>query len=110
MYHDSYKRKRAFFRLRVWALALFLLALALGGWRLEKEKENLVQQTAFSVRQVVIDAAVQCYALEGAYPSDLSYLEENYGLRLNHERFIITYDAFAENLLPEVAVLEKNGG
>ena len=56
------------------------------------------------------DAAVQCYALEGAYPQSLSYLEENYGVQVNHSRFIVSYEAYASNQLPAVAVLEKADG
>lgn len=107
MYHDSYKRARKLVWLRRLAVVCVLALLVFAGDRWRRGEEDLSDQTAFAVRQVVIDAAVQCYALEGAYPSELSYLEENYGLQLNHQRFIITYEAFAENLLPEVAVLEK---
>ena len=64
-------------------------------------------QSAASVRTAVLDAAVQCYALEGAYPQSLSYLEENYGVQVNHSRFIVSYEAYASNQLPAVAVLEK---
>ena len=64
-------------------------------------------QSAASVRTAVLDAAVQCYALEGAYPQSLSYLEENYGVQVNHSRFIVSYEVYASNQLPAVAVLEK---
>ena len=37
----------------------------------------------------------------------LSYLEENYGVQVNHSRFIVSYEAYASNQLPAVAVLEK---
>ena len=55
----------------------------------------------------VLQAAVQCYAVEGSYPASLDYLEENYGLLVNHDRFIVTYEAFASNLMPQVNVLER---
>ena len=50
---------------------------------------------------------MQCYAVEGSYPASLDYLEENYGLLVNHDRFIVTYEAFASNLMPQVNVLER---
>ena len=31
----------------------------------------------------VQQSALQCYTVEGAYPPNLEYLEENYGLRVN---------------------------
>lgn len=52
-------------------------------------------------------AALQCYALEGSYPSDLKYLEDNYGIILNEERYFYQYEIFASNIMPEIVVLEK---
>lgn len=62
------------------------------------------------VRSAVRSAALTCYAVEGAYPSDLQYLVENYGLRYNPERFIVSYDAFASNVVPDIRVLERGNG
>lgn len=52
-------------------------------------------------------AALQCYALEGSYPSDLKYLEDNYGIIINEERYFYQYEIFASNIMPEIIVLEK---
>ena len=73
----------------------------------EEEVVRRVRKSPEERREEVLDAAVQCYALEGAYPQSLSYLEENYGVQVNHSRFIVSYEAYASNQLPAVAVLEK---
>lgn len=52
-------------------------------------------------------AAVACYAAEGIYPPDLTYLEEHYGLQVDREQYTVVYDAFASNLMPDVTVLEN---
>ena len=44
----------------------------------------------------------QCYALEGSYPSSLSYLEENYGLSYNHSRYTVHYELIGSNLMPDI--------
>lgn len=62
------------------------------------------------VRTAVRSAALTCYAVEGAYPPDVDYLVEHYGLRYNSERFIVAYDAFASNVVPEIRVLERGSG
>ena len=62
------------------------------------------------VRSAVRSAALTCYAVEGAYPADLGYLSQHYGLRYNAERFIVVYDAFASNVLPDIRVLERGTG
>ncbi|MCR5666847.1 MAG: hypothetical protein K6G01_08455 [Eubacterium sp.] len=65
----------------------------------EQQKEEL--------EKTILQACVQCYAVEGVYPANVSYLEDNYGLTINHDKFIISYEAYSSNLLPEVKVLVK---
>jgi len=87
---------------------VLLLALLLGGVWLLVSRVGTAQsgaQTQF-VEDAVHNAALTCYAVEGAYPDDLDYLRENYGLAYDAERYYVTYDAFASNLLPEIYVTE----
>lgn len=51
-------------------------------------------------------AAVACYAAEGIYPPTLDYLTEHYGVRIG-ENYIVFYEIFASNLMPDITVLEK---
>lgn len=59
------------------------------------------------VRDAVKNAALTCYAVEGAYPDDVSYLEEHYGLSYDEENYYVRYEAFAANQLPEIRVMER---
>lgn len=68
---------------------------------------DIREGSAASIRETVLRAAAQCYAVEGAYPPSLSYLEENYHLVINHRDFIVSYEAFASNLPPDVRVLVR---
>lgn len=52
-------------------------------------------------------AAVACYAAEGIYPPDTDYLQEHYGIRVDEEKYAVFYEVFAENLMPDITVLEK---
>mgnify|MGYP003290655336 CR=1 FL=1 len=52
-------------------------------------------------------ASVACYAAEGIYPPSLSYLEQHYGVQIDKERYTVFYEVFADNLMPEITVLEK---
>lgn len=58
------------------------------------------------LEQAVNRAVVQCYAIEGMYPPDIHYLEEHYGLVYDHERYIIHYEVFASNILPDFTVID----
>ena len=52
-------------------------------------------------------SCVACYAAEGIYPPDLAYLTEHYGLQIDEERYTVHYYAFADNLMPDITVLEN---
>ena len=59
------------------------------------------------VRDAVKNAALTCYAVEGMYPDDLTYLREHYNLSYNEERYIVYYNPFASNLMPSIKVVER---
>lgn len=50
---------------------------------------------------------VACYAAEGMYPPDLGYLEEHYGIQIDETHYTVRYSVFAENLMPDITVLEN---
>ena len=78
------------------ALATGAIAGRIGRGVSEEELALLSQQ----VRR----AAVACYASEGRYPQSLDYLEHEYGLRYDGERYAVRYDAFASNVMPDISV------
>lgn len=59
------------------------------------------------VRDAVKNAALTCYAVEGMYPDDLTYLREHYNLSYNEERYIVYYRPLASNLMPSIKVVER---
>ena len=48
--------------------------------------------------------AVQCYALEGAYPEKIDYLVDNYMLTLNKDEYVYHYVFIGANLVPDITV------
>ena len=63
-----------------------------------------------TVRDAVKNAALTCYAVEGAYPDSVEYLREHYRLAYDEDRYLITYDAFASNMIPDIWVTEVGVG
>lgn len=88
-------------------LALVIVIVALVMALQGRIQQDLARQSVQSVQEAVLRSAVQCYSVEGVYPSDLDYLERYYGLIVDHETYIIGYDAFSSNLLPQVTVLVR---
>ena len=65
----------------------------------EQEKQTL--ETA------VNRGIAHCYAIEGAYPESLRYLEEHYGLIYDEDRFFIDYQILGSNIMPDVTIIDK---
>ena len=58
----------------------------------------------------MLQGAVQCYALEGFYPEDLTYLKEHYGLTYDSEKYVVSYEVIGSNLMPDVSVISLDKG
>ncbi len=69
--------------------------------------ESNQEQEMNSLISAIDRASIYCYANEGAYPSSIEYLEENYGLQINHDKYIVHYDSFATNIKPDITVIRK---
>ena len=87
----------------VLVLVLFIVFLSALGNLKQGYGEEGRQQLEDALRR----AAVACYAAEGFYPPTLDYLVQNYGIQINEDRYAVFYEVFAENLMPEITVLEK---
>lgn len=105
MYYIDKKRKR--WPLVVAAAALTLVLLLGCLWAASSSGQNLEEEGVAALKAAIQRSALQCYVVEGMYPSSLDYLEEGYGLQINREDFYVIYHAFASNLPPEVTVLRK---
>lgn len=81
--------------------ALYFSAQMLGD-RADDESRKLAEQ---SIRR----AAVQCYALEGAYPVSWDHLKEVYGVTVDESRYFVDYQYVASNLMPDITVLPLTG-
>ena len=94
--------RRDIIKLAVLALAL-VLAVALVG-RIDRAQAGAETEL---VRDAVRNAAVTCYAVEGAYPDSVDYLREHYRLAYDENRYFVTYESFASNRIPDIYVTER---
>jgi len=90
------------------AVVILIVALVLVG--LGRLSSTQGAQQAKVAQDAIVKATVQCYALESRYPPSLTYLEENYGLVLDHKAFVYDYRPIGENLMPQIHVFPASGG
>lgn len=83
------------------AMALFML------YGLQSAAQSSQEEGLRITEDALRRAVVSCYALEGRYPPDVAYLQKQYGLQVNEDKYIVHYEIFAENIMPEITVLER---
>jgi hypothetical protein len=89
------------------SLVLFgvIAAFCIGGMQSAEQKQKA--EALRIAEESIMRGAVSCYALEGFYPPDYEYLKENYGIRVNEEKYTVFYSVFASNMMPDITVVEK---
>ena len=80
--------------------AVYLLLVSAGNVNERQQAENLKQ-----MEDTIHKAVLNCYAIEGSYPA---YVEQYYGLQIDHDRYDVFYEVFAQNIMPEITVIEKD--
>lgn len=83
-------------------MAVLWFATAVESLNTGRSEEDLRQ-----LEETLRRSCVACYAAEGVYPPSVDYLKERYGVQIDEERYTVQYAAFAENLMPDITVLEN---
>jgi hypothetical protein len=58
------------------------------------------------LEESIRSAVIKCYAVEGRYPGSLEYIENNYGVYIDKNRYFVDYDIFASNIAPYIRVID----
>ena len=90
--------------LAAFAAAAWLILQGVGRASTVSDREEL-QLAQKAIRQ----AAVSCYAMEGAYPATFEDLKSCSGVAVNEEKYAVFYEIFASNIMPEITVTERWG-
>ena len=95
-----------FFKENVISIVLFVGIFAILLFGLSTTQEGSSQEGLRIVEESISRSIVSCYAIEGQYPSDLAYLQDNYGLSIDESKYYVRYEVFATNIMPEVTIIE----
>ena len=94
-------KKIGFFVACIGILSIFAVAFS------NVKKGNGTEEKK-QLEEAIRRSVVTCYATEGVYPPDFAYVKEKYGILVDESRYVVVYDAFAENLMPDITVLERD--
>lgn len=81
-------------------VTLFLLGISSLSQQNKEEQKKALQEALWK-------SVTQCYVLEGHYPESLEQLITDYGIQYDQDAFIVHYQVFGSNLLPDITILEK---
>ena len=82
---------------------LYFLVMGLNNLQVSNDAEQ-----AKILENALTRSITACYALEGAYPPDIQYLREYYGLTYDEEQYFIDYQFIGANLRPDVTIIKRN--
>ncbi len=88
------------------ALTLFIAVVSLisiNKFEIGLREETLVKTNVDAIEETIRSTLVSCYAIEGAYPSDLKYLE-SYGIIFDYDKYIYEYNPSISYEFPDVKV------
>lgn len=99
-------------RLRSWrgliiTGVLFLAILAVVMGLLGRTDAGADEEQLALLETAIRKAAVTNYAIEGRYPATLDQIVEQYGVIIDYDRYIVRYDIFADNMMPDIYVVFK---
>lgn len=108
MYHEltvsAARRKR---RSTLLVVALVLIAIVMIALSFAVIYESSRVRGATSLRTAILESAKDCCAVEGSYPTSVQYLEDSYGLTINESDYVVSYEWYADNMIPNVAVVPR---
>jgi hypothetical protein len=88
-------------------LLLFAVVLGAAVYGIGQVSSSSRVEGVHATRQAIERAAVMCYASEGFYPPNLAYIEDNYGLQIDYTRYVVRYEIFASNVMPNITVVAR---
>jgi hypothetical protein len=82
-----------------------ILLIAVG---LSKTETASRAEGARYLEESILRAAIHSYAVEGQYPENLIYIVENYGIFIDRRKYVVHYEIFGSNILPNITVITLN--
>ena len=89
------------------SVCVFLAILIIFTQGLASLSESTARRQRESLENAITRSVTYCYTVEGAYPENLDYLKEHYGLTYDEDAFFVDYRVVGSNILPDITIIEK---
>ena len=58
-----------------------------------------------SLEKAIRQSATHSYATSGVYPDSLKSIQNEYGVSYDKNQYLVSYEIFADNLMPKIQVI-----
>ena len=89
----------------LFTVIILAVIIAFFGVAINGASDKADSSSAVTLEKAIKRAAVQCYAIEGFYPSSVDYLENHYGVIIDTEKYTVEYRCFSSNNVPTIKVI-----
>lgn len=92
------------------AIVPILFTLVVTGmilYGLNQTEASGMSEAARILEDSIHRAVVTSYAIEGRYPESVAYIEEHYNIYIDRDKYIVHYEVFASNLMPDIMVIMR---
>lgn len=86
------------------SVAGFICIMVIFVYAINGISDKSTAEGAVTLQNAIKRASVQCYAVEGRYPSSVEYLVDNYGIQVDSQKYAVFYEGFASNIMPDITV------
>lgn len=91
----------------IMSVCIFLLLLFCFSYGIQSVSKTADRTELETLERAVRRNVVRCYAAEGRYPESLAYLESNYPLHYDKEKYFIGYEVLGENIMPDITIIPR---
>lgn len=88
-------------------ILVFVAVIGLFGGLMGRTGSSAEREQVALLETAVRNAAVTHYAIEGRYPATLEQIIDEYGVIVDEDHYLVRYDAFASNIMPDISVVYK---
>lgn len=107
MKKDVFKRHPLFIVFSGIAPALVTIAaIAMVSFGLNQAESSANSEGRKLLEDGIRRAVITCYAIEGSYPESIEYISEHYGVLIDKNKYVVHYDIFASNIMPDITIIE----
>ncbi len=103
--HLYEKRPKLKFKGLIVTVLVFAAIVGLMATMMSETSKTADTEQSTLLETAIRNAAVSCYATRGYYPATIDQLVADYGVVVDNNRFVVRYDIFGSNIMPEISVV-----